>query len=325
TVLLTGESGTGKEVVARSVHDFSIRKDKPFIAINCGAIPETLLESELFGHVKGAFTDASRTKRGLIEEANKGTLFLDEIGELPVMLQVKLLRFLQEEEIRPIGSNKSLKVDVRIVAATARNLVEMVEDGTFREDLYYRLNVLHFHVPPLRERRDDIPLLVTHFRRKYAPRLGLASMDISKGALRTLVEYHWPGNVRELENTVERAMVFSETGRIEEDNLPEKVRTQRERPALSFLGDRLSILYTTAVIEDELIQRALKQTGGNRTKASVLLEISHRALLYKIREYAIPAEDIQKALDDAKGAEGVACKALDISRRVLVFRTRNYS
>ena len=287
TVLLCGDSGTGKELIARALHDESIRKREPFVAINCGAIPETLLESELFGHVKGAFTDASRGKTGLIEEANNGTLFLDEIGELPLSLQVKLLRFLQEGEIRRVGDVKDLKVDVRVVAATARDLQEMVAAGTFREDLYYRLNVLQLRIPPLRERKEDIPLLVEHFIAKYGERLHRTSMSISRDALRVLLDYGWPGNIRELENVIERAMVLSDHEQIDSASLPEKLREDNERPAPSMLGDNLSIKKAVRAIERELIRRSLEKTGGNRTRAAELLEISHRALLYKIKEYGL--------------------------------------
>jgi two-component system response regulator AtoC len=286
TVLLLGESGTGKELVARAIHDTSVRAKGPFVAVNCGAIPETLLESELFGHAKGAFTDATRNKRGIIEEANGGTLFLDEIGELPLQLQVKLLRFLQEDEIRRVGENKGMTVDVRVVAATARDLQQMVAEGEFREDLFYRLNVLLLTIPPLRERKDDIPLLVDHFLVRYGERLGRKDMSVSREALKVLMDYNWPGNVRELENTIERAMVLNEGDRIEVEGLPERLTREPEATpqALAF-GDDLSIKRAVRTIERELIKRALEKTSGNRTRAAELLEISHRALLYKLKEY----------------------------------------
>jgi two-component system, NtrC family, response regulator AtoC len=287
TVLLLGESGTGKELLARALHAQSVRKKGPFVAINCGAIPETLLESELFGHVKGAFTDASRNKPGLIEEANGGTLFLDEIGELPLSLQVKLLRFLQEDEIRRVGDTKDVKIDCRVVGATARDLTEMVKAGTFREDLYYRLNVLQLRIPPLRERKDDIPILVEHFVQKYQERLGRPAMTVSRDALRVLMDYQWPGNIRELENTIERAMVLADGERIELDALPEKLREEKPTSPGPLLGEELSIKKTVRTIERELIRRSLEKTGGNRTRAAELLEISHRALLYKIKEYGL--------------------------------------
>lgn len=288
TVLLLGESGTGKELIARALHDRSVRAKGPFVPVNCGAIPETLLESELFGHAKGAFTDATRSKRGIIEEASGGTLFLDEIGELPLALQVKLLRFLQEDEIRRVGENKGVEVDVRVVAATSRDLEGMVRDGSFREDLFYRLNVLLVTVPPLRDRKDDIPLLVEHFLVRYGERLGRHGMTLSREALRVLMDYNWPGNVRELENTIERAMVLADGERIEAEGLPERLRERAVAAAPGFaFGDDLSIKRAVESIERQLITRALEKTGGNRTHAAELLDISHRALLYKIKEYGL--------------------------------------
>ena len=288
TVLILGESGTGKELVAKALHTASSRSQSPFVPINCGAIPESLLESELFGHVKGAFTDATKTKVGLIEEANGGTLFLDEIGELPLSLQVKLLRFLQEDEIRRVGETRDVKVDVRVVAATARDLQQMVSEKTFREDLYYRLNVVQVELPALRERRDDVPALVDHFIKKFGERLGIESMSLSREALKALIDFHWPGNVRELENTIERAMVLADGDRIGLESLPDKMTSAEPQPAsLSFLDGELSIKKATRAIERELIRRSLEQTDGNRTRAAELLEISHRALLYKIKEYGL--------------------------------------
>ncbi len=236
TVLITGESGTGKELVARAIHAGSPRGEKPFVAVNCGAIPETLLESELFGHKKGSFTDATRDHKGLFEEAHEGTLFLDEIGELPLALQVKILRALQEQEVRPVGSASDVKVDVRVVAATVRDLPAEVKAGRFREDLFYRLNVLQLHLPPLRERKEDIPLLVDHFIRKTNARLGTRVEGASADAMQLLMEHAWPGNVRELENTVERAMVLADGDRIEAAALPEKVREGRDRIRLTLLS-----------------------------------------------------------------------------------------
>jgi len=286
TVLLHGESGTGKELIARAVHYSSQRAAQPFVAVNCGAIPENLLESELFGHVKGSFTGAIRDKKGLFEEADGGTLFLDEIGELPLALQVKLLRVLQEEEVRRVGATRATKINVRIVAATIRDLTAEVSAGRFREDLYYRLNVLPLRLPPLRERREDIPLLVQHFLEKHNGRLGTDVRVVEPAALKLLVEGAWPGNVRELENTIERALVLSEDGRITVDSLPEKLREARP-PARLLADDELSIKRATRLIEEELIRRALTKTRGNRTAASKLLEISHRALLYKIKRYQV--------------------------------------
>ena len=287
TVLLAGESGTGKELIAQAIHDNGVRRSKPFVAVNCGAIPENLLESELFGHVRGAFTDATRTRRGLFEEADGGTLFLDEIGELPLGLQVKLLRVLQEEEIRKVGDTKNQKVDVRVVAATVRDLGEEVRAGRFREDLYYRLNVLSIRLPPLRERHTDVPLLVEHFVRQFNTRLGTQVRGATPAAMRLLMQYAWPGNVRELENTIERALVLVDGDEIGEEDLPPRVREGQDRIRSTLASAELSIKKTTRIIEEELIRRALEKTGGNRTRAAELLELSHRALLYKIKEYRI--------------------------------------
>jgi two-component system response regulator AtoC len=287
TALITGESGTGKELVARALHARSERKDGPFIPINCGAIPENLLESELFGHKRGAFTDASTDRVGLFEQAHRGTLFLDEIGELPLSLQVKLLRVLQDEVVRRIGDNKDIQVDVRIAAATHRDLTAEVKANRFREDLYYRINVLNIHVPPLRDRREDVPLLIDHFIAQNNIRLGTAIRAVSPEARRLLMEYSWPGNVRELENTIERAMVLCEGDTLLESDLPDRVHHARDPIRLSLASGELSIKKTARVIEEVLIRRALQQTKGNRTRAAQLLEISHRALLYKIKDYQI--------------------------------------
>ena len=294
TVLISGESGTGKELIAKAIHFNSSRARKKFVAINCGAIPETLLESELFGYVRGAFTDAHKDKAGLFEEADGGTLFLDEIGELPLGLQVKLLRALQEEEIRRVGATQTRKIDVRIVAATIRDLADSCRQGQFREDLYYRLNVLPLHVPPLRERREDIPLLVEHFLESTNKRhrdAGLA-LDrlvraITKEGMDLLMRYPWPGNVRELENTIERCVVLADGDYIGSETLPEKIRASADPIRQTLQSGELSIKKTTRIIEEELIRRALKKTKGNRTNASKILEISHRALLYKLKEFGI--------------------------------------
>ena len=287
TVLIQGESGTGKELIARALHDGSSRKDKPFIPLNCGAIPETLLESELFGHKKGAFTDAHADKKGLFKEADRGTLFLDEIGELPLSLQVKLLRVLQEGRIRPVGATRDEEVDVRVIAATVRDLRHEVQENRFREDLYYRLNVLQINVPPLRDRRDDIPLLVEHFIERNNERLGQQIRDLDSQARKLLLSYPWPGNVRELENTIERAVVLAEGDVLTVGDLPERMREPADPVAASLSTGELSIKKTARFMEETLIRRALEKTGGNRTAASKLLEISHRALLYKIKDYGI--------------------------------------
>jgi two-component system response regulator AtoC len=282
TVLITGESGTGKELVARLVHTSSPRADKAFVAVNCGAIPEPLLESELFGHVKGAFTSADRDKIGLFEEANGGTLFLDEIGELPAALQVKLLRALQEGEVRRVGATTSQRIDARVVAATNRDLGVDVASGRFRGDLYYRVNVVTIRLPPLRERSQDVPELALHFLRLYNARLGLKVESISPPAMRTLIDYAWPGNVRELENVIERALVLSAGPTIEREHLSDIIApVSAAQPAV----DDFSVKRQTEALERTLIRRALERTNGNRTRAAQLLDLSHRALLYKIRDY----------------------------------------
>jgi two-component system response regulator AtoC len=286
TVLITGESGTGKEAVARAIHRASPRRDAPFVAVNCGAIPENLLESELFGHEKGAFTGAERAREGLIAEANGGTLFLDEIGELPSSLQVKLLRALQERTIRPVGSSQERPVDVRILAATSRDLVSDVEEGRFREDLYYRVNVIHLHLPPLRTRPEDIGALAEHFLRLHAQRLGIANASLDPALLPILSRYAWPGNVRELENVIERALVLS-GGQITAEHLPAHVRTSQPVFQVAVDGDDLSVKRRLPALERELIARALERTRGNRTRASELLDLSTRALTYKIQEYGL--------------------------------------
>lgn len=293
TVMITGESGTGKELLARAIHESSPRRGKPFVAINCGAIPESLMESELFGHKKGAFTDASRDKKGLFEEASGGTLFLDEVGELPLHLQVKLLRALQEQTIRRVGDEQSISIDVRVVSATLRNLEEDTQAGRFREDLLYRLNVVSIHLPPLRERIEDISLLIEHFLHKHSKRLGVPLKKASPDVMKILLEYEWRGNARELENCMERALVLSEGDEISLESLPEaitrrhKKRSQTAAASAPEANDNLSIKQRTAALEMDLIQRALQKTGGNRTHAAKILEISHRALLYKLKEYGL--------------------------------------
>ena len=287
TVLIQGESGTGKELVARALHSGSSRKNKPLVAVNCGAIPETLLESELFGHKRGAFTDAHADKKGLFAEADQGTLFLDEIGELPLVLQVKLLRVLQEGRIRPLGATRDQEVDVRVVAATVRDLGHEVQENRFREDLYYRLNVLQINVPPLRDRRDDIMLLVEHFIERNNGRLGTKIRELDAQARKVLLNHPWPGNVRELENTIERAVVLAEGDVVVLGDLPERMREPADPVAASLSTGELSIKKTSRFMEETLIRRALGKTGGNRTAAAKLLEISHRALLYKIKDYGI--------------------------------------
>ena len=287
SVLIIGESGTGKELVAKAIHYDSKRSGKPFIAINCGAIPENLLESELFGYVKGAFTDANQNKKGLFEEADGGTILLDEIGELPSNLQVKLLRALQEGEVRKVGDTKQIKLDVRIIAATSKNLGQEVRKDSFREDLFYRLNVIQIDLPPLRERREDIPLLINHFINRYNGKHHLKAKNISSAALNILVEYDWQGNIRELENAIERAVILSEGSCIEVSALPPDIRKLKAPGEKEMVNDEYSIKRIHLIMEEQLIKKALDKTKGNRTQAAKLLEISHPSLLSKMKEFSI--------------------------------------
>ena len=287
TVLIAGESGTGKELVARAIHNLSPQTNGPWVAINCGAIPEALIESELFGHKKGAFTDATHDKRGLFEEASGGTLFLDEIAELPLNTQVKLLRALQEQEIRRVGENKPIKVNVRIIAASLHNLGERVQEGLFREDLFYRLNVIPIELPPLHQRRDDIEALVEHFIHVQNARQSTNIKGVTEEALELMRNYAWPGNIRELQNCIERGVVLTGGDMIDVDVLPERIKESNDELKQLFSSDELSIKKMSTMLERILIRRALEKTRGNRTNASKLLEISHRALLYKIKDYGL--------------------------------------
>jgi two-component system response regulator AtoC len=287
TVLITGESGTGKELIARAIHYNGVRKGKPMVAVNCGGLPENLLESELFGYAKGAFTDAGKDKKGIFQEASGGSFFLDEIGELPLSLQVKLLRVLQDEMVRPLGSAEAIKVDVRIIAATAANLAEAVKEGTFRDDLFYRINVLHIKVPPLRDRREDIPLLVNHFMEKFDKRLRKEITEIQPEALRALMAYPWPGNVRELENVIERTMVLTERSHIHVSELPDEIRGAQASAEPIWPSKETSLKANTMALEKALIERALRETDNNRTRTAKLLGISHPTLLSKMRTYGI--------------------------------------
>ena len=284
TILVTGETGTGKEIVARAIHHNSPRRAHRFVALNCSAIPETLLEAELFGHVRGAFTGAVGTRQGRFEQAHKGTLFLDEVGTMSVALQMKLLRALQEREFERVGDNQTIKVDVRVIAATNSDLARMVAEGGFREDLFYRLNVIPIELPPLRERRDDIPLLVKHFLAKFAPE---TPMHVSQGAMRALMAYPWPGNVRQLENAVERAVALSD-GRqeITSTDLPSEVQSTPQTattPFVEFPEDGLDLPRYLASIERDLINRALERTGNNRNRAADLLRIKRTTLVEKLK------------------------------------------
>ena len=284
TILVSGETGTGKEVVARAIHHNSPRKAHRFVALNCSAIPESLLEAELFGHVRGAFTGAVGARQGRFEQAHKGTLFLDEVGTMSTALQMKLLRALQEREFERVGDNQTIKVDVRVIAATNSNLASMVADGSFREDLFYRLNVIPIHLPPLRDRREDIPVLARHFLDKFAPG---AQMQISQGAMRVLMAFAWPGNVRQLENAIERAVTLS-SGRKDIDlaDLPPEIQAVPDAtaaPFVEFPDDGLDLPAYLGSIEKDLIRRSLERTGGNRNKAAELLRIKRTTLVEKLK------------------------------------------
>jgi two-component system, NtrC family, response regulator AtoC len=284
TILITGETGTGKEVVARAIHHNSARRAYRFVALNCSAIPETLLEAELFGHVRGAFTGAVGARQGRFEQAHKGTLFLDEVGTMSNALQMKLLRALQEREFERVGDSQTIKVDVRVIAATNSDLAKMVAEGEFREDLYYRLHVIPIQLPPLRERRDDIPVLVKHFLEKFSPE---SSMQVSQAAMRALMAYHWPGNVRQLENAVERTVALSAGRRdIDSADLPAEVQMipqAAETPSVDFPDDGLDLPAYLAAIERDLIRRSLDRTGGNRNRAAELLRIKRTTLVEKLK------------------------------------------
>ncbi len=298
SVLITGESGTGKELVARAVHFNSNRKDKPFVVVNCGAIPDQLMESELFGHVKGAFTGAHATRHGLFESADGGTIFLDEIGELSLAMQVKLLRFLQDHKIRMVGGVQEISVDTRVVAATNRDLSQLVQAGAFREDLFYRLNVIGLHLPPLRERREDIPVLVMHFIEKYRKELGRDDIrGVSPEVMDILSAHEFKGNVRELENIVEHAMTFASDDRITPDALPEGLRTSsrsdrsQQDSIFRVPEDGMDLEALLADIERRLLLDALSRCGGVRKNAADLLGISFRSIRYKLAKYGLGDEE----------------------------------
>lgn len=291
TVLITGESGTGKELVARAIHRHSARAEYPFVVINCGGIPETLLESELFGYRKGAFTGATKDKKGLLEAAHGGTLFLDEVGDLPLSLQVKLLRMVQEKTFIPVGGTEELKVDVRIISATNKDLAKMVREGSFREDLYYRLNVIHIAVPPLRERPEDIPLLARHFLKKYAEQTGKEVTEISSFAMDCLMQYHFPGNVRELENIIERGVALARTSIMLPDSLSlasshqEVVQSKTNRPVIGPEGIMLDEIL--AQHERSYIAEALRMTNGSIKEAARLLGITYKSMRVRLERLGI--------------------------------------
>jgi two-component system response regulator PilR (NtrC family) len=292
-VLVQGETGTGKELVARGIHQQSPRRPAPFVAVDCGAIPETLVESELFGHERGAFTGAIREKRGLFQEADRGTIFLDEIGETSLAMQIKLLRVLQERMVRKVGSNIEAAVDVRVIAATNRDLSESIRDGTFREDLFYRINVIPIELPPLRARREDIPLLVDHFIEKFCVRMGVARKHISSDAMRAIEKYHWPGNVRELENVIERMIALEASEVLMTKSLPEHILLGGRIPDATFElpPEGISLQDHLEAIGKIFMLKALERAGGVQTQAAELLRMSFRSFRYYAKKYELIARE----------------------------------
>src|SRR5690349_6640718 len=304
TVLLTGESGTGKELVARAIHDLGPRAEKPFVSVNCGAFTETLLESELFGYVKGSFTGANANRKGLFEAANSGTIFLDEIGEMSPAMQVKLLRVLQERRVRPVGATDETVVDTRVIAATNRDLASMVSTGTFREDLYYRISVIPIELPPLRERAEDISELANHFVQKFCAPTGRA-FSISENAMRLLERYSWPGNVRELEHTIERAVALERTNSIEPERLPEKITNYnpyRVAEAMEFPEEGINLTAHLDQLEKTYVLEALRRTAGNQTNAAELLRLSVRSLRHLLDKHGARGLTAQMR-DERRGPE----------------------
>jgi len=290
-ILIAGESGTGKELAAKAIHYNSPRKDKPFVTLNCGAIPESLIETELFGHMKGAFTDAISTKKGLFEVADEGTLFLDEISELPLMMQVKLLRVLQDREFKRVGGTEDIRVDVRIISATNKDLEEAVREKQFREDLFYRLNVIQIKIPSLRERKEDIPLLTSHFLKKYSEELGKQISQISPEALRILVQYDYPGNVRELQNIIERAVALETSQELTAQNLnsyiEEQLPLKRKPLDLEIPSEGVDLEKIVEDVERTLLLKALDRTQGIKKKAAALLHINFRSMRYRLEKYGL--------------------------------------
>ncbi|OFW22472.1 MAG: Fis family transcriptional regulator [Acidobacteria bacterium RIFCSPLOWO2_02_FULL_65_29] len=290
TILLTGESGTGKGLVAQAVHFHSLRRDKPMVSLNCGAMPETLLESEMFGHMRGAFTGADANKKGLLEVAEKGTIFLDEIGEMSAAMQVKLLRVLQERRFRRVGGLEELQADIRVVAATNQNLTKAVAEGRFREDLYYRINVIPIALPALRERREDIPILAEHFLAKYAEQMGKPIHGIAKIAMDLLLQHEWPGNIRELENVIERAVALEATPAILPESLPTSIRGVEPRfdaPVDSLPDSGFDLEAHVKQIERGFIAQALQRAGGVQVRAAELLGMSFRSFRYYVKKYNV--------------------------------------
>lgn len=291
TVLITGESGTGKELVARAIHDLSDRSDKPFIPVNCGAIPENLLEAELFGYVKGAFTGAATNQRGLFEAANGGSILLDEIGEMPLAMQVKILRVLQEQRIKPVGSTTEVAIDVRVIAATNSDVRQMVDEGTFRQDLFYRLSVIPIHLPSLREHRSDIPALVEHFVGRFSAKAG-KRVAISAGTVKVLSAREWPGNVRELEHTIERAVALTrDGGEISEDLCADSRRQPTAQTSVALLSMGSNLNAYLSEIERTMVEEALMQSGGNQRKAAELLGIAAHALRHLMSKHGLKSKD----------------------------------
>jgi two-component system response regulator HydG len=296
-VLITGESGTGKEMIAKAIHESGPRANKPFVAINCTAIPENLLESELFGHAKGSFTGAIQRKRGLFEEANGGTIFLDEIGDMNVLLQSKLLRVIQERKIRAVGENTAIDVNVRVIAATHKDLKAAMKDGRFRDDLYYRLSVIPIQIPPLRHRKEDIPLLAEHFLRKYSAAGNSRVRGFTRRAISKLMGMKWEGNVRELENVVERAVVLCSEPLVDEHDIP----SSETRNADEFFGDATNDFPTITKLEERYIRLIMEKTGGRKDKASQILGINRRTLYRKEREYGMVNSAIEPDFEDEHG------------------------
>jgi DNA-binding NtrC family response regulator len=309
SVVITGESGTGKEVVARAIHSLSQRKDKPIVALNCGAIPPTLIESELFGYERGAFTGADQRRLGNFELAQSGTLFLDEIGELPIEMQGKFLRVLEDRKVRRLGGKSEVEIDVRVICATNRDLKEEIKRGRFREDLFFRLHVFTIHLPPLKERREDIPLLVHHFIEKFNGETGKHVQGVSPGAMVVLQSYAWPGNIRELRNTVERAMILTDGETIDEEHLPPDMRPSRQEAAML----RVPLGVQLRDVEKEYILASLQKNGGNKARTAEMLGISEKTLYNKLNRYAALARDRvgdqPAADDDEPHAGGVIAKS----------------
>jgi DNA-binding NtrC family response regulator len=300
TVLITGESGTGKELVARAIHDLSPRAEKPFISINCGAFTETLLESELFGYVKGSFTGANANRKGLFEAANKGTIFLDEIGEMSTAMQVKLLRVLQERRVRPVGAHDEIAIDARVIAATNRDLRQMADDGTFREDLFYRISVIPINLPPLRDRREDIVELISHFMKKFCDQTG-KTLTISPKAMDLLENYAWHGNVRELEHTIERAVALERLDEIQPERLPDHITNynpERIRSEFDLPENGIDLVAHLDNLEKTYVVEALRKTGGNQTRAAELLRMQVRSLRHLLDKHNIRSLSAQMRSSD---------------------------